>query len=125
MGLCGMQFTVDDVNSRDYFLVRLGAAEHNSEHPIGKALASFASSELVNQGEKPVTGDTEQKYTFPEASEFATVPGRGLECKVGKDRVLVGNMKFLVNDNQVDVADSWLSQAEKLESQGKTVIYAA
>ncbi|MEM1659159.1 MAG: heavy metal translocating P-type ATPase [Candidatus Jordarchaeales archaeon] len=83
------------------------AAERGSEHPLAKAIVDKAAREGVN---------------VPEAKEFKAYPGRGVVAKVNGKTVVVGNRKMLEG---VEL-NEWLErEAEKLESEGKTVLFVA
>merc|ERR1712100_965507 len=94
----------------------LGSAEASSEHPIARAIVTQARDVLKLPLRDPLD---------PEA-----IAGRGLRCRVrmpgggGARTVLVGIREFLV-DNRVDLPSSAEERLRKLESQGKTVVFAA
>ncbi|AOR35995.1 carbonate dehydratase [Streptomyces fodineus] len=56
---------VPDGRDKEALLRLAGAVEHGSEHPLGRAIASYARRELP-------------EGTLPDVSEFAAVPGRGV-----------------------------------------------
>jgi Cu+-exporting ATPase len=90
-------------------LLRLAAgAEHGSEHPLAEAvLAAAAARGLI----------------VPEASEFKSLPGSGLEALIEGRPVLLGNAA-LMTGRGVDLT-SWMDRAESLSAQGKTAMYVA
>jgi P-type E1-E2 ATPase len=61
-------------------------AEQRSEHPLGKA--------IVNKAVR-----SQLKVSSPE--EFKYVPGKGIDCRAGHRRILVGNSAFLQSNNIV------------------------
>ena len=66
----------------DNELYRLcAAAEHYSEHPLGKAITRCCQQEM---GEIPV-----------EAEDFRMVPGRGVSARVDGKAILAGNAELL------------------------------
>ena len=70
---------VDDMQAAD--LVTLaGAVERYSEHPLGKALVTYAD---------------EQGLDLPAAADFWAFPGWGVGGRVAQERVLVGNRSLL------------------------------
>jgi Cu+-exporting ATPase len=90
-------------------LLRLAAiAEKNSEHPLGEAIVHGAQIRALILGE-------------PEA--FNSIPGHGVEATVEGQTVLLGNRK-LMHSHGVDFTDL-LSEAERLEKEGKTVMFIA
>lgn len=84
------------------------AAEKNSEHPLGEAI---------------VRGAEAMDPTLPEATSFNSIPGHGIEAVVDNHTVLVGNRK-LMRERGVEFV-SLLPQAERLEGEGKTVMFVA
>ncbi|MEW5960907.1 MAG: copper-translocating P-type ATPase, partial [Chloroflexota bacterium] len=90
-------------------LLRLAAsAEKNSEHPLGEAIVQGAQGRGL-----PVV----------EPDAFNSIPGHGVEAMVAGRAVLLGNRK-LMRERNVDFAPL-LAQAEALEADGKTVMFAA
>jgi Cu+-exporting ATPase len=90
-------------------ILRLAAiAEKNSEHPLGEAI---------------VRGAQERSLSLPDADIFNSIPGHGIEATVEGQKVLLGNRK-LMSERRVDFVPL-MQQAEKLESDGKTVMFIA
>lgn len=52
----------------------IGAAESNSEHPIGKAIFAFAVDQL-----------SEEEKELPRCENFEATPGYGLQCEIVYD----------------------------------------
>ena len=93
----------------DELLGLVAAAEKGSEHPLAEAI---------------VQGATERGVPVPEpATDFAAVPGAGVEATVAGRRLTVGTRR-LMGERGVDIAAS-LPQAENLEAAGKTAMFAA
>ncbi len=84
------------------------AAERGSEHPLGEAI---------------VTAARERSLTEFEASEFAALPGLGVEATVEGRKVLAGNLK-LMEENGLGL-DSLRPESERLAAEGKTPMYVA
>eukprot|EP01137_Pigoraptor_chileana_P025404 Opistho-2@94854 len=102
--------------SRIEFMAIVGAAEQNSEHPLGKAIYNAAVQECSAADGSPAS--------FAEASSFEAVPGRGLKCTIDGRAVFVGNRAWMV-ENGCDV-DAHLEEAMKeLELTGKTAMLTA
>ncbi len=80
--------------------------EHQSEHPLAKAITSYAK---------------ENKITFFEAKNFITPIGKGVSGEVENQKILIGNAKFLA-ENSVD-CEELKSATEKLREDGATVIF--
>ncbi|MBI1877228.1 MAG: copper-translocating P-type ATPase, partial [Chloroflexi bacterium] len=90
-------------------LLRLAAsAEKNSEHPLGEAIVRGAQARGL-----PVV----------EPDSFNSIPGHGVEATVEGRTMLMGNRKWMA-ERGVDFAPL-LPQAEGLEADGKTVMFAA
>lgn len=83
-------------------------AEQNSEHPLGEAIVRGAQSKGLD---------------LVEAEWFNSIPGHGVEARIEGVPVLVGNRK-LMNERSI-VFQPWMLDAEKLESEGKTVMFVA
>ncbi len=84
------------------------AAEKNSEHPLGEAI---------------VRGAAERNIDVRAADSFQAVPGQGVEAQLDGKAVLLGNRKLMA---ERDVAlDGLLPEAERLEGEGKTVMFVA
>ena len=90
-------------------LLRLtAAAERSSEHPLGQAV---------------VEGARERGVAVPEAQEFESVTGRGLEATVEGRYVLLGSRRLL---RERGVEPGPLEPvAERLEAAGRTAIFVA
>ncbi len=82
------------------------AAERNSEHPLGEAI---------------VRGAEGRGLILAETDSFDSIPGHGIEARVNGSTMLLGNRK-LMRERSIDFSPL-LSQAERLESDGKTVMF--
>ncbi len=110
-------------------LLLAAAAERNSEHPLGEAILRQAQDERI---------------VVPEPESFDSVPGHGVKAtivlrqaqderveaqdervEVQDERVdvLLGNRK-LMTENGVGIDDA-IPDAERLEREGKTVMFVA
>jgi len=90
-------------------VLRLAAAvESMSEHPLAEAVVRKARDEKLKIGI---------------ASHFQAVPGHGTEAVVGGKKVLMGNRKFM-DDNNISIKNLML-EANGLQSKGKTVMFLA
>ncbi|EFA75268.1 hypothetical protein PPL_11343 [Heterostelium album PN500] len=89
----------------------LGSAEMGSEHIIGKTLVEVAKTRFECQLTDPM--------------DVKIVPGRGLRCTVDGLNVLVGNKKFIHEDELVELDENILREIRTLESEGKTVTIVA
>lgn len=92
----------------DEVLRLAAAAEKNSEHPLGEAI---------------VRGAAERNIDVRAADSFQAVPGHGVEAQLDGRTVLLGNRKLMA---ERDVSlDGLLPEAERLETEGKTVMFVA
>ena len=98
--------TVTDVlpadGDKDAFLRLAAALERQSEHPLAEAVLAAASG-----------------MELPEASDFETVPGRGVRATVEGRRLLAGNYAFLQESGIACEA------RDDLAAEGKTLLYFA
>ncbi|MBI5828929.1 MAG: copper-translocating P-type ATPase [Chloroflexi bacterium] len=92
----------------DYLLRIAAITEKNSEHPLGEAI---------------VRGADARGLTLTDAESFNSIPGHGVEARVEGHVVLLGNRK-LMRERGVDFS-RLMSQAERLEGDGKTVMFVA
>ncbi|KAI8918974.1 hypothetical protein DFJ77DRAFT_452631 [Powellomyces hirtus] len=110
------------ITQREFFGL-VGAAEANSEHPLGKAIAKHGK-ELLGIA------------TYPHTVEnWEAVMGSGVQCTVlplptskyltEPIKVLIGNAKFLASNNCDAIPASFLTSQKAQESAGHTVIFVA
>jgi len=81
------------------------AAEHGSEHPLGRAVVLAATSKGLS---------------VPEASSFKAVPGEGVVVETDGENIFLGN-KRLMSEYRVDIRQIETA-ISRLESDGKTVM---
>lgn len=82
--------------------------ELKSEHPLSRA--------IVSEGEK-------RKTVALDITDFVTVAGRGLQCKVGDRAVRGGNLEYVKEICSID--EDTVSIAKKLSDEGKTPLFFA
>jgi cation-transporting ATPase V len=92
---------------RDDVLRGAGAAEANSEHPIGAAIAAAARSRFG--APTPVR-------------DFAGLPGHGVRATIDDLTVVVGRRMLFVDAGWAMPADL-ADQAQELEERGNTVVF--
>ncbi|MFA7058002.1 MAG: heavy metal translocating P-type ATPase [Candidatus Cloacimonadales bacterium] len=95
-------------NDKNELISLAGALEAKSDHPLGIAILNYTKENKLNQ------------YS---AEEFQTIAGRGLQAKVDKDLVMLGNRQLL-NENSIDFTQH-ADIIDKLEGEAKTVILIA
>lgn len=83
-------------------------AEKNSEHPLAGAIVSRAR---------------EQGAVLDDPQRFNAIPGHGVEAEIDSSKVYLGTKK-LMKDNNIEI-NGLGGEAEKLEKEGKTVMYMA
>lgn len=124
----GKPVVVDIVNVReqqdlstDRFLYLLASAELSSEHPLGKAVVSYARDRLGNAGKNAPK--------LPE--EFSLTAGRGVSARIdGGSLVLVGSLRWM-QDNKVVLDEDGgfhlrtIAAISELEKRSATVIHMA
>ncbi len=90
----------------DELVAMAAAVERGSEHPIAKAILRRAEA-----------------MSLPQVTGFEAIPGHGAQAQVDGRPVLVGNPR-LMERGQVAM-DGMEREAERLASEGRTVIYVA
>ncbi len=84
------------------FIRYAASAESLSEHPLAKAIVSYAEGQGIQ---------------ISEPSDFTSDPGGGVRCRVDGKEVAVGNEKFLGVEPDEDVPDT--------SADGRTVVFVA
>jgi Cu+-exporting ATPase len=88
-------------------VLRLAASvEHGSEHPLAEAVVEEASKRGLE---------------ISPASDFAAIPGQGVEASVAGKKLLLGNLR-LVSERSLAL-DGLDEEAGRLRSEGKTVMF--
>ena len=96
------QFT----GTKDDLLQLAASIETGSEHPLGEAITAEAKSRGLDL--LPISG-------------FKSKTGKGILAEVDGRKIVIGNLALL--SSQEISADAMTSEADKLESEAKTVIY--
>ncbi|MEK9280852.1 cation-translocating P-type ATPase [Bradyrhizobium sp. ISRA442] len=89
-------------------LALAAAAEASSEHPLAQAVVAAAF---------------ERGVTPPDVESFKALPGKGITARIGGREVIVGNPRFLA-DQEVDLSQLG-TRVEALEASGLTVVGVA
>jgi Cu+-exporting ATPase len=90
-------------------VLRLAAsAERVSEHPLGEAIVEAAE---------------ERGLSLDEPREFEAVAGEGIKASLNGQRVLVGNLR-LMHENEIDLSQA-TDEVERLQAEGKTTVLLA
>lgn len=99
-----------DKDLNDISLLALTAsAEAKSEHPLGKAIVSYAN---------------EQGLSLANSSNFKMITGKGIYAEISGNKLLCGNEKFLI-DNGIAIDNTIQTILMKLRKQGKASILVA
>jgi P-type Cu+ transporter len=94
--------------AEDEILALAAAAEQGSEHPLGEAIVARAK---------------ELGLALPAVTEFAGIPGQGIDALAADGRVLLGNRTMMdVRGIEVGAAEA---AARRLAAEGKTVMFLA
>jgi Cu+-exporting ATPase len=99
---------VTDVEGGEEVIKIAASLERLSEHPLAEAINKEAERE---------------KIQTVNVVDFKAVPGHGVKGKIADLPVILGNKKLL-KDNSIDY-HQLEKEAEKLEGEGKTVIFVA
>ena len=99
--------------SEDELLASVASVEGRSEHPLAEAVVAAART---------------QRLALTETDGFQALPGVGVEARLAGRRWLVGREKLLQKrgiEAQGIETDSASAVRDRLEAEGKTVIFAA
>ena len=99
----------DETISETDLLSLAASAEAKSEHPLGKAITTYAKAKEI---------------PLMEADAFRMTAGRGISAEVNGRRLLCGNEKFLA-ENGVSIGGDVPAVLERLRAQGKASVLAA
>jgi Cu+-exporting ATPase len=92
----------------DALLAKVAAAQRGSEHPLGAAVVRAAEAKGLE---------------LPEARDFQSLTGRGIEAVVGDEPLVIGSRR-LMDERGIDRA-RLDEEAERLEDEGNTVMWIA
>lgn len=95
--------------NKNYLLQRAASLETGSEHPLAEAILNAAS---------------EKKISLLEVDHFNAVEGRGVEAVVAGKKMLLGNHAYM-QENNINIDDEIIKQAEQLAEQSATPIWLA
>jgi Cu+-exporting ATPase len=98
-----------DGQSPSDWLRSVGAVESQSEHPLARAVVVHAKSDGAD---------------LPAISDFESTTGGGVQATVDGRRIRIGKRAFIETD-EVNIPDELGDQAERLQQEAKTVIWAS
>ena len=93
----------------DELLRTAAAVEARSEHPLAEAIVDAAR---------------ERTLSWPEAGDFSSVIGKGVEARVDGTRVRVGSLQYLAETESVG-ADAHREESAAFQDRGLTVVGVA
>ena len=100
-------FEVTDIIGDKKVLSYASAVESHSEHIIAKGI---------------VKKTNESKIKISDIKNFKAIPGKGAFGKINNLYIYVGNLALI---EQFKIKNDFKAEAEKLASQGKTIVYVA
>ena len=92
--------------SEDELLKTAYSLETKSEHPLAKAIISYAA---------------DKNLSAEDAADFKALPGNGLSAVIGGSKVIGGNLKLAMQ--HAEISDNIKTQSEKLAEEGKTPLF--
>ncbi|MBQ8848923.1 MAG: heavy metal translocating P-type ATPase [Clostridia bacterium] len=95
----------DDVSEAELLSVA-ASVEHNSEHPLAKAIIEYA---------------LENSIAYSSVTDFENMPGNGIKAKLDGKTVYAGNFDLI--KDKVTVSNEYVKQSELLAENGKTPLY--
>ena len=96
-----------DVFSQSYIENIILSLETKSHHPLAEAIAThFQDSKIID------------------IKDFKDIPGRGIEAKLDKLKILIGNIKLMEEEN-VKLDDKLLMLAEEKQSNAETISFVS
>lgn len=98
-----------EIDENDLLLL-VASTENRSEHPLGKAIVSFAKS---------------KELTLKETDNFIMTIGKGVSAFVDGRHILCGNEKFVQEENNIIISERTKATITSLREQGKAVIVVA
>lgn len=100
---------IHSANGEDDWVAAVAAAENSSEHPIARGIVEYAK---------------DRQLQLPEARDFESTAGGGVQATVSDDRIRVGSRRFLEESGLKDLAPHD-GKAAEWQEEGKTVVWAA
>ncbi len=93
---------------RDRLLSVALTLEKSSEHPLAKAICSYAN---------------EERAALLDSSDFSAIPGRGVRAIIEKTPCFAGNAAYM-SELGIDISE-YSSKLEPLSEKGKTIMFFA
>lgn len=100
--------TIDSINEQEV-LAMAASLEHQSEHPLAKAI---------------VTAAKDQKLTLAPVEEFNAHTGKGVTGRVGSHQMAIGTLYFM-READIEVNPDLCRIADEERADGATVVFVA
>lgn len=119
----------EDVSEVQFYSI-FGTAENGSEHPLGRAIVDHAVEVVDTVGGYATRRGARLTASLPslqpltDPTDFKSVGGRGLSCRVNGRFVIIGNREWMA-DNEVEMLEEHEARLQELEDNGKTCMLAA
>ncbi|MES1973364.1 MAG: heavy metal translocating P-type ATPase [Pseudomonadota bacterium] len=97
-----------DVSEEDLLAIAV-AVEKLSDHPLARAIARDGADRLAER-------------TLPEASELASLTGRGVTARVDGELVAIGKAEMFGADGIAPLSEPMTKAIEKLRAEGRTTM---
>ena len=91
------------------FVQITASAEARSEHPLAKAITTYAK---------------EQKIELVQADDFTMIPGKGITAKINGELLSCGNLEF-VKEQNIHIDETGLIPLNQFRQQGKGIVLVA
>ncbi len=95
--------------NEDEFLALVAAVESNSEHPLARSIVEAAQ---------------ERNLDLSDVADFDSITGGGVHGTVDGKQIMIGKQDLL-RDKDIEGIETMSEQAIELQSQGRTVMFAA
>lgn len=102
-------FSFDDSIDENLLLKLTASAESKSEHPLGKAIVSYAKNKNIS---------------LIENQNFKMTAGRGIYAEINNEKLYCGNEQFLY-ENNIEISNIIKNTLNNIISQGKASVLIA
>ena len=104
----GSPAITDIISASEDLLPCAYSLEQKSEHPLAKAVVSYAKQKAI----EPFGTE-----------EFQTVAGKGITAKINDELIVGGNYKFV--SDYIKIPEEYTVKAENFTAEGKTILWFA
>ncbi len=99
----------NDKTSKDELIIISASAESKSEHPIGKAILSYAIDNKIN---------------LYQTTDFSIESGKGLKCKINNEEIICGNEKYIL-EQSISIPNVLKESLDLSKEKGMIVVIVA